>query len=128
MAKQPIVKEFTQTIAQLEKELTTHRLKLNRLQDERNKYKKLYEKTKNSENIYRSIIDSSADAIAIFDLAGKATYVSPSFTRVFGWSKAEVEGRHIPFLPESEKEKNDGIYHQPDLARHPVLRTRDQAL
>jgi len=105
MAKQPTVKEFTQTIAQLEKELTAHRLKLNRLQDERNKYKKLYEETKNSEKIYRSIIDSSADAIAIFDLAGKATYVSPSFTQVFGWSKAEVEGKRIPFLPESEKEK-----------------------
>lgn len=105
MAEQPTVKEFTQTIAQLEKELTTYRLKLNRLQDERNKYKKLYEKTKNSEKIYRSIIDSSADAIAIFDLNGKATYVSPSFTEVFGWSKAEVEGKRIPFLPESEKDK-----------------------
>ena len=105
MAKQPTVKEFTQTIAQLEKELTAYRLKLNRLQDERNKYKKLYENTKNSEKISRSIIDSSADAIAIFDLAGKAKYVSPSFTQVFGWSRAEVEGKRIPFLPESEKEK-----------------------
>jgi len=105
MAKQPTVKELTQTVAQLEKELTAYRLKLNRLQVDHKKYKKLYEKTKNSENIYRSIIDSSADAIAIFDLNGKVKYVSPSFTTVFGWSKAEIEGKRIPFLPESEKEK-----------------------
>ncbi len=46
-------------------------------------------------------IDSSADAIIMYDLDGNATYVSDSFTRLFGWTKEEVLGKRIPFVPES---------------------------
>lgn len=49
-------------------------------------------------------IDSSADAIVIYDLDGNAKYVSDSFTRLFGWTKEEVLGKRIPFVPESEEE------------------------
>ncbi|MBI4962921.1 MAG: PAS domain S-box protein [Desulfomonile tiedjei] len=49
-------------------------------------------------------IDSSADAIVIYDLSGNAKYVSDSFTRLFGWTKEEVLGKRIPFVPESEQE------------------------
>jgi PAS domain S-box-containing protein len=49
-------------------------------------------------------IDSSADAIIMYDLDGNATYVSDSFTRLFGWTKEEVLGKRIPFVPESERE------------------------
>ena len=46
-------------------------------------------------------IDSSADAMIIYDLEGNAKYVGDSFTRMFGWTKAEVIGKRIPFVPES---------------------------
>jgi len=36
-------------------------------------------------------------------MAGLTQYVSPAFTQIFGWALEEVTGRHIPFLPESEK-------------------------
>jgi PAS domain S-box-containing protein len=49
-------------------------------------------------------IDSSADAIIMYDLDGNTTYVSDSFTRLFGWTKEEVLGKRIPFVPESEQE------------------------
>lgn len=49
-------------------------------------------------------IDSSADAIIIYDLNGNATYVSDSFTRLFGWTKEEVLGKRIPFMPQSEQD------------------------
>lgn len=49
-------------------------------------------------------IDSSADAIIIYDLAGNTQYVSDSFTRLFGWTKEEVLGKRIPFMPEPERE------------------------
>ena len=96
-------------IKELEKKLEENRLEIDQLRNQCTNTRRLYEQTKKSEKIYRSIIDSSADAIAIFDLHGKVRYVSPSFTQVFGWSMAEVEGRHIPFLPESEKEKTTAL-------------------
>ncbi len=49
-------------------------------------------------------IDSSADAIIIYDLDGNTKYISDSFTRLFGWTKEELLGKRIPFMPESEKE------------------------
>jgi PAS domain S-box-containing protein len=51
-----------------------------------------------------SAINSSADAIIIYDLDGNAEYVSDSFTRLFGWTKEEVLGKRIPFVPDSERE------------------------
>ncbi len=49
-------------------------------------------------------IDSSADAIIIYDLDGNVQYVSNSFSRLFGWTKEELLGKKIPFMPESEEE------------------------
>ncbi|MGB6067770.1 MAG: PAS domain S-box protein [Desulfomonilaceae bacterium] len=49
-------------------------------------------------------INSSADAIVIYDLDGNVRYLSDSFTRLFGWTKEELIGKRIPFVPESELE------------------------
>ena len=53
--------------------------------------------------MYRSLLHSCADAIVIYDMEGIPKYVSPSFTMIFGWTMDELEGKRIPFLPESEK-------------------------
>ena len=66
-------------------------------------YKVLYENSRRGEEVYRSLIHSSADAIIIYDMEGFCNYTSPSFTQIFGWRLAELEGKGIPFLPESEK-------------------------
>jgi len=73
-----------------------------RLSEER--YRKLYERSKTGKEIYRSLIDSSADAIVIYDLRGKVIHVSPSFTQMFGWTLNEVKGRRVPYVPDSERE------------------------
>lgn len=49
-------------------------------------------------------INSSADAIIIYDLEGRVKYVSDSFTQLFGWTNEELLGKRIPFVPESEQE------------------------
>jgi|GEM_PF-4641437 len=49
-------------------------------------------------------INSSADGIIIYDLDGNAKHVGDSFTRLFGWTKEELLGKRIPFVPESEQE------------------------
>ena len=75
------------------------------------KYINLYEKSKKAEALYRSLLDSSADAIITYDLEGKARFISPAFTRIFGWTREEVEGKRIPFLPESERQQTMNIIH-----------------
>lgn len=53
-------------------------------------------------------INSSADAIIIYDLEGNVRYVSDSFTRLFGWTNEDLAGKRIPFMPESEQEASLG--------------------
>ncbi|MBF0551857.1 MAG: PAS domain S-box protein, partial [Deltaproteobacteria bacterium] len=74
------------------------------LQQSQVRFKKLYEKSLRTEEVYRSLFDASADAIVLYDLAGRTRYVSPSFTKIFGWTLDEVVNARIPFLPDGEKE------------------------
>lgn len=97
-----------------EQEVLKHRGRLEEMVVERTweleksqaKYRDLYEQASRAEKLYRSLLNSSADAIAIYDLDGKAQYISPSFTELFGWSLEELKGKQIPFVPEPEKESS----------------------
>ena len=68
------------------------------------KYKNLYEQSKRQRELYRSLLDSSPDAVVIYDMEGRTQYVNDSFTRLFGWNLSEIIGERIPFVPESERE------------------------
>ncbi len=92
-------------------EITRTRSK-EKLRESEEQFKKLYEESKRREDLYRGLLNSSVDAIVIYDLEGRAKYVNPAFTRIFGWTMEELEGRRIPFLPESEREATMTIiYH-----------------
>ncbi|MBE9545879.1 MAG: cache domain-containing protein [Proteobacteria bacterium] len=71
------------------------------LKNSKEKYKLLYDESRRAEEIYRSLIHSSADAIIIYDLGEKVRYISPAFTKIFGWTMEEVGGKRIPFIPET---------------------------
>lgn len=45
---------------------------------------------KNSEKRYRRLIENGADAVLILDSTGKSLYVSPSVTRVVGYTEEEM--------------------------------------
>ncbi len=81
-----------------------------RLQESEERYRKLYEESKRREDLYLSFLNSSADAITVYDLQGRAQYVSPSFTRLFGWTEEEVKGGEIPFVPESERDSETALF------------------
>ncbi len=68
------------------------------------RYKTLYEESKRREELYRSLLNSSPDAVVIYDLEGRAQYVNPSFTRIFGWSMEEVQDKRIDFVPDAERQ------------------------
>ncbi|MCI0397554.1 MAG: PAS domain S-box protein [Chloroflexi bacterium] len=58
---------------------------------------------RDSEERYRLLLESSPDAIVLYDLRGNATYINPAFTQMFGWRPEDVIGRPIEFVPEELK-------------------------
>lgn len=63
-----------------------------------------------NETRLNAILEASADPMVVYDDQGLATFVNPSFTRVFGWQPQEVIGRRIPFVPEDQASMvHDGI-------------------
>ena len=73
------------------------------LRESEEKMGKLYAESRRAAEVYHSVLHTSADAILTYDMAGKVTYVNPSFTEIFGWALEEVEGENLHFVPESEK-------------------------
>ena len=76
------------------------------LKESQDRYRELYEQSSRSEKLYRSLLNSSADAIVIYNLEGEVQYLSPSFSEIFGWRLEELKGQQIPFVPEAERESS----------------------
>jgi PAS domain S-box-containing protein len=74
------------------------------LRESEEKYRSLYEESVRAQEIYESVLKSSADSIVIYDTQGRAKYVSDSFTKMFGWTLQEVENGQSQFVPQSEQE------------------------
>jgi PAS domain S-box-containing protein len=79
------------------------------LRESESRYRSLYEKSKREEELYVSLLHSSPDAIVVYDMNGKVRYLSPAFTRIFGWTFEELNGKQIPFVPETEVKASMGI-------------------
>ncbi len=63
-----------------------------------------------SEERYRSVMEASAEPIVVYDLEGKATYINPAFTKVFGWQPEEVLNKRLDFVPhELRAEAYEGV-------------------
>lgn len=75
-----------------------------KLQESESNFRKLYKESKQDEQLYRSLIHSSADAIATCNLAGHIKYISPEFETVFGWSITELEDSPLTFIAKPEHE------------------------
>jgi PAS domain S-box-containing protein len=66
---------------------------------------------RSSEELFRSITESSADLITILDGGGRFTYVSPSAERVLGWSREEIVGTPLAAVlhPDDARAMSDAI-------------------
>jgi PAS domain S-box-containing protein len=80
-----------------------------RLRQALNEYRILYEESKRGQELYRSLLDSSPNAVVVYDLAGRVQFVNNSFTNIFGWKLEEVRGKRIDYVPESERETTDSL-------------------
>jgi PAS domain S-box-containing protein len=62
--------------------------------------KKAEARIRQSERRYRSFLESSPDPIVVYDMQGVATYVNPAFEQTFGFSRHELLGKQIDFVPD----------------------------
>ncbi|MBW2205043.1 MAG: PAS domain S-box protein, partial [Deltaproteobacteria bacterium] len=62
---------------------------------------KSFDALQESEERYRTVLESNPDPVVVYDLEGRVIYFNPAFTRVFGWSLEEQIGKKIDnFVPE----------------------------
>jgi len=69
-----------------------------------NERKKAEETLWKSEERYRTLIGAIPDPLVVYDPEGKATYVNDAFEQVYGWSREELLGDRIDFVPPEEAE------------------------
>jgi two-component system, cell cycle sensor histidine kinase and response regulator CckA len=81
----------------------------NALRESEEKYRVLYEDVKKTEAVYRSLINSSADAIMMSGMDGGIIYINPSFSNLFGWTLEEMRENNTCFMPHSEKYLYEGL-------------------
>jgi PAS domain S-box-containing protein len=82
------------------------------LKESEEQYRLLYEISRRREELYQSFLNASIDAILIYDLRGQIQYVSPSFTRLFGWTREELKEGKAKFIPESLRAGMDDLFNR----------------
>ena len=88
------------------------------------------EAMRKSERRYRTFLDFAPYAIVVFTPDGRVTYLNPTFTKIFGWTFAELEGKKIPYVPPGlEQETSETIrklFEEKIILRHETQRlTKD---
>jgi PAS domain S-box-containing protein len=74
------------------------------LRQSREDYRTLYEESKRAQDLYRSLLNSLADAVVVYDVDGKTKYVNESFTTIFGWTLEDLRDSQIAYVPDSERD------------------------
>ncbi|MCD4755550.1 MAG: PAS domain S-box protein [Deltaproteobacteria bacterium] len=58
------------------------------------------EALRESEERYRTVLDTSPDPVVVYDMKGKVTYINSAFTRIFGWISDELEDKKLHYVPD----------------------------
>ncbi|MBI5521699.1 MAG: cache domain-containing protein [Desulfarculus sp.] len=48
---------------------------------------------------HHAVLQASPNPVILYDQQGRATFINPAFSRLFGYSPEEVLGRPIPYIP-----------------------------
>jgi PAS domain S-box-containing protein len=76
------------------------------------KIKASEESLRQSEERYRTIVETAQEGIGVLDAADRLTYINPRQTELSGFSLPEVQGSHIfNFIDESEQPRIKQILH-----------------
>ncbi len=66
--------------------------------------KKVEKALQESEARYRTLLGAIPDPVVVYDPEGRVTYVNDAFPRIYGWSKEELIGNRVDFVPPEETE------------------------
>ena len=58
-----------------------------------------------SEPHYQRLIEAIPEAVVVYDNQGKFLYANQNFLEIYGWSKEELLGRPVDFVPRDELER-----------------------
>jgi len=61
------------------------------------------EKMQESEEKYRTVMESNPDPVVVYDMAGNVLYFNPAFQKVFGWTLEERVGNNMDIFVPSEE-------------------------
>jgi PAS domain S-box-containing protein len=82
--------------------------------------KRSEEKARGTQRRLMNLLNFVPYPTVVFSLEGKVMHVNPEFTNIFGWSPEEIEGRHIPYMPDGLKEETEKMIKQ--LFRDKILK------
>ncbi len=66
--------------------------------------KRRFDELRVSEGRLRALFESAPAAIAEVDLENRVTSWNPAAERIFGWTREEILGRPVPFVPDEDME------------------------
>ena len=75
------------------------------VQASESQYQCAYEASRVAEKTYRTLLDFVPYPMVVFTVDGKVSYLNVAFTQTFGWSLEELQGKHIPYVPEDLQEQ-----------------------
>ena len=75
---------------------------------DRTKQKLAEVELRKSEERYRAVLQGLSEPFITYDVEGRATYINDAFTRVFGWTREELIGKRVDFIPEECIEETQG--------------------
>jgi len=71
--------------------------------------KRAEEAIRESEERYRTVLEGSPDPVVVYDIEGNGIYINHAFTRVFGWTREELLGKRIDYVPEENWPETQAI-------------------
>ncbi|MFO8165136.1 MAG: GAF domain-containing protein [Thermodesulfobacteriota bacterium] len=119
MAKKPTYDELEQKVRDLQKEAARHKMVESALQK--------------STRRLATLIDFVPYPIEVLTIDGRVYYLNQAFTKMFGWTLNEMDGKFIPFVPpECKQETADNfrrLLKEKVLKRHETKRlTKDNRI
>ena len=74
------------------------------LRKSRVRYRELYKEAHQAEELYQSLLDSSPDAILLFNADQVIEYTNQAFGRMFGWDEQTLEKKPAAYIPRPQRE------------------------